>query len=401
MNANTRLLSEASARMINEVRMDFRRYLCSDIDWNNRLVCIKGAKGTGKTTLIRQHIRETFGASDKAFYASLDHLWFNAHDALELVDELYKDGVTHLFLDEVHHLKYWQQLIKNIYDLYPTMHLAYSGSSILRLDDNSGDLSRRQIDYDLAGLSFREYLKLEGVVDFAPVSLADITSRHLELAAEITRGINVIEHFRRYRESGYYPFFRDVSSGYLERLIATVNKVIDGDLPVIEKVEPDTIRKLKKMLAVLAETCPQTPKMAELYRQLNTDRNQGMKMLDLLERSGFINRVRSHKDTLKNLSYPEKLYCNNTNLMYALVAEPDVGTLRETFLVNQLSATHHQLKCPNAGDFVVDDKFTFEVGGKTKRFAQIADLPDSFVVVDDTAIGRGNKIPLWLFGFLY
>ena len=184
-------------------------------------------------------------------------------------------------------------------------------------------------------------------------------------------------------------------------MIESVNKVLECDLRVVEDVTPETIRKTKKMLAVLAETCPQTPKMAELYRQLETDRNQGVKMLSILERAGFINRIASHKDSLKNLSWPEKLYCNNTNIMHSLVSGPNTGTQRETFFVNQLLSAGHNMKCPSSGDFLIDDRWLVEVGGKGKGFDQIADIPESFVAADDIEIGRGNKIPLWLFGFLY
>ena len=395
------LLQEASDRMISMVSMDFRRYLCSRVNWDNRLICLKGAKGTGKTTLVRQHIKETFANSEAAFYLTLDHLWFTAHDPLSLIDGLYKNGVTNFFIDEVHHFHHWQLLIKNIYDLYPDVQVVYSGSSILRLDNQQGDLSRRQIEYELNGLSFREFIALESGVNHSSVSLEDVLTNHRELAAEITDGIKILPLFRKYLQNGFYPFYKEAASGYDERLIESVNKVLECDLPVVEDITPETIRKTKKMLAVLAETCPQTPKMAALYRQLETDRNQGVKMLNILERAGFINRIASHKDSLKNLSWPEKLYCNNTNIMHSLVAIPNIGTQRETFFVNQLLAAGHDLKCPASGDFLIDDRWLVEVGGKGKGFDQIADIPESFVAADDIEIGRGNKIPLWLFGFLY
>ena len=395
------MLKEISDRLIDGTSLDFKRYLFPKIDWRNRFICLKGAKGTGKTTLLRQFMKETFGLSESVYYLSFDHLWFTNHSALDLVDTLHKNGITHLFIDEVHHLEHWETVIKNIYDFYPDLHVAYSGSSILRMNSRDGDMSRRQICYDLKGLSFREFLSFEGIKDIAPISLEDILSHHREIAAEIARGIKVIGLFAKYGEYGYYPFYKESPSGYYQRIIECINKVIESDLPIVEDVTPATIRKTKRMLAVLAESCPQEPNMKALYRELETDRNQGLKMLDVLERAELISLLKTEKDKLKRMSAPEKIYCDNVNLMRALVPRADIGTLRETFFVNQLRAAGHTVSSPAKGDFLVDGEWLFEVGGKGKSFDQIKDLPKSYVAYDDVEIGSGNKIPLWLFGFLY
>ena len=357
MNEDITMLKEISDRLIVGTNLDFKRYLFPNIDWRNRFVCLKGAKGTGKTTILRQHIKEEFGLTDSVFYLSFDHLWFTNHSALDLVDTLQKNGVTHLFIDEVHHLDHWATVIKNIYDFYPDLHVAYSGSSILRLDSREGDMSRRQLCYDLKGLSFREFLSFEGVKSVAPVSFEDLLANHREIAAEIVADIKIIALFAKYNEHGYYPFYKESPSGYDQRIIECVNKVIECDLPIVEDVTPATIRKTKRMLAVLAESCPQEPNMRALYRELETDRT--------------------------------------------LVPRADVGTMRETFFVNQLRAAGHTVSSPAKGDFLVDGKWLFEVGGKGKTFRQIKDEPNSFIAYDDVEIGTGNKIPLWLFGFLY
>jgi len=401
MNADIQLLKEASDRLVSGVSLDFRRYLCSKIDWRNRFICLKGARGTGKTTLMRQRIKETFGVSEQAFYVSLDHFWFTAHSPLEFVDTLYKNGVTDLYLDEVHHIENGLALIKTLYDAYPDLRVVYSGSSILRLDNRSGDLSRRQLAYDLSGLSFREFVSLEGVKRLSSVTLEDIVTRHRELAMEITKGIKILPLFEKYQDHGFYPFYRESPSGYADRIIEVVNKVLQTDLPIVEDVTPSTIRKIRMMLEVLAESCPQEPRMNDLYRELETDRNQGLKMLDILQRAGLVQLLKTAKDKLKNLSSPRKIYCDNVNLMHALVAARDVGTERETFFVNQLRAAGHTVTSPEKGDFLVDGRWLFEVGGKGKGFEQIADIPESFVAADGMEIGTGNRIPLWLFGFLY
>ena len=401
MNEDILMLKELSDRLVSGTSLDFKRYLFSKIDWRNRFVCIKGAKGTGKTTIMRQAMKERFGLSESAYYLSFDHLWFTNHSALDLVDTLYKNGVTNLFIDEVHHLEHWANVVKNIYDFYPDLHVAYSGSSILRMDSREGDMSRRQVCYDLKGLSFREFLSFEGIKSMEPLPLKELLAHHREIAAEITRGLRIVGLFAKYNEYGYYPFYKESPSGYYQRIIECVNKVIESDLPIVEDVTPATIRKTKRMLAVLAESCPQQTNMKALYRELETDRNQGLKMLDVLERAELVSLLKTEKDKLKSMSAPEKIYCDNGNLMRALVPRADVGTLRETFFVNQLRAAGHTVSSPAQGDFLVDGEWLFEVGGKGKTFDQIKDLPKSYVACDDVEIGVGNKIPLWMFGLLY
>jgi len=391
-----------SNRQIREETSTFHRYLMDEIDWRDRLICIKGARGTGKTTMMRQRLKETFGEdSRQALYVSLDDLWFARHQLKDLVEFLYERGYTHLFVDEVHHLgRNWSQTIKNMTDQFRRMSVVYSGSSLLQLESAEGDLSRRQATYDLKGMSFREYLKLEGLADLAPVTFEEILSDHVRLAGEMDAKLKVLPHFEAYQEKGYYPFYRESYGRFKQRLMDTVNKVLDVYYPSIDDVSQETIRKTRKMLMVLAASCPQTPNMSSLYRELETGRDQGLRMLVALERAGLLALVDSKGMRLESLSKPEKIYCDNTNLMHALVPQVNEGVSRETYFFNQVRKDH-RVAHTGVGDFVVDERWTFEVGGKSKRFDQIADLPDSFVVNEDTAVGRGNKIPLWLFGCLY
>lgn len=391
-----------SNRLIRETDCGFHRYLSKEIDWNEPLVCIMGARGAGKTTLMLQHIKETFGeGSDKAIYMSLDSLWFSNNSVLESVEYLYSHGFTHVFLDEVHHVgKDWSLLLKNLSDQFPSMSFAYSGSSLLKLDKGRGDLSRRQSIYRLRGLSFREYLEFEGVGRYEPLELGQIVKDHISLASRICSDIKILPYFDKYRRCGFYPFYKRSPTHYLDQLLETVHKVLDVDYPGIEEVSQDTIRKAKKMLMILSSSCPQTPNMSALYRELGTERAQGLKMLSALERAGLLALLPPKGETLKNMSKPEKIYCDNTNLMYALVQNANIGTLRETFFCNQVRKDH-AVVFTERGDFLVDGKWTFEVGGKGKGFDQIKNLPDSYVVNDDVEVGFGNKIPLWLFGFLY
>ena len=393
---------ETSQRLVQAVSASFRRRLHSEINWENRLVCIRGAKGTGKTTLVLQHIRETFSpGNDRALYVSLDNIWFAAHDIADLADWHWKHGGTHLFLDEVHHLKQWQTVIKNLYDSYPSLYIVYTGSSMLRLEAGSGDLSRRRVPYTLPVLSFREYLQFENVLQAPPVKLETLLSEHRALAAGITRKTRVLEHFSRYLKHGCYPFYKEGVAEFDIRLREVVNQVLEIDYPTIDDVSVATTMKAKKMLVILAESVPQTPKMAQLYRELETDRNQGLKVLGALARAGLLQLLSSEKAALKYLSRPDKIFLDNPNLMHALVRDVDAGCERETFFLNQLRAAGHTVAYPPRGDFAVDGRWLFEVGGAGKGFSQIKDIPDSFIAADGIETGHGNKIPLWLFGFLY
>lgn len=402
-DADIRSLLDSSMRLVMSVSMDFRRYLQSKIDWNDRLICIKGPKGTGKTTLILQHIKEIFGAqSEKAVYLAADHIWFASHDIMEAVDYFNSHGYTHLFIDEVHHLPEWSRIIKTITDFYPQLNVVYSGSSILKLSKGSADLSRRQAVYNLKGLSFREFLSFTSTIEHESVPLADILRSHRDIAGDICAKVKILPLFEKYLEIGYYPIFQAVSAQFSERLVEIVNMVLDVDFPAIEDVTPATIRKTKKMLMVLAASCPQQPNMSALYRELETNRNLGLKMLGALERAELISSIATGADKIKNLSRPEKIFLGDTNLMYALVGNVQMGAVRETYFLNQLRAAGHLVMCPPAGDFLVDGRHLFEVGGRGKGFFdQIKDIPDSFVANDGVEVGFGNKIPLWLFGFMY
>ena len=389
-----------SAEKIAETSLSLKRYAYDDIDWNIRLIGLRGARGVGKTTLLLQKIRENDLERDKSLYLSLDSVWLDAKEIYLLAEYHVQHGGTRLVLDEVHYVKNWQQIIKNLYDDFRELKIAYTGSSLLRLKARQGDLSRRQIGYELPGLSFREFLKFEGVMDRQPLSLSEVLSGHVSIARDITKGVKILPLFERYFRSGYYPFYLEGVAKYEERIRQVVNQTLDSDWPSVEDVTSETIRKARKMLRILAALPPQTPKMNRLYAELDTERQQGLKILYALERAGLLNLLASDFDALDNLSSPEKIYCENTNLMYALTPDADIGTAREAFFLNQV-ANGHAVTYPKKGDFLVDDRWLFEIGGKGKTFKQIKDVPDSFVVNDGVEIGFGNKIPLWLFGFLY
>lgn len=379
----------------------FKRYLIGKIDWRDNLIAIKGAKGTGKTTMLLQHIKESFTDKDKALYLSLDNLWFETHSINDLIEYHYTHGGTHLFLDEVHYYPKWKTLIKNINDDYPGLHVVYTGSSMLKIDSGVADLSRRQLPYTLHGMSFREYLLYEGLAEMEPISLDLLLRDHRRIAEDIlSNGMKILPAFGEYLRYGYYPFYKSVYSGFEIRLQQVVNHVLENDYPIIEGVEQSTIRKTKKMFMILAEQVPQTPNMSHLYNELETDRNQGLKMLYALEKAGLLALLSDKPKHIDKLSRPEKIFMDNSNLMYAYAMAPNIGTVRETFFLSQL-AVDHSVTYPAKGDFLVDGKYLFEIGGRKKSFEQIKDVADSYLAVDDTEIGHHNRIPLWMFGLLY
>ncbi|MBQ6684436.1 MAG: AAA family ATPase [Bacteroidales bacterium] len=394
-------LYRTSARLVGQTKTTFYRYLYDQVKWTGRLTAIKGARGVGKTTMMLQSMKERFaGQPERALYVSLDNLWFANHSLTEVVEYHYTHGGTHLFIDEVHKYPAWQTLMKNIYDEYPDLYVAFTGSSMLKIDNSKADLSRRMSDYTLHGLSFREFLNFEAGIKVPVIALDELLKNHVQIAMDLALQTKVLPLFEAYLEHGFYPFYKENMDDFNERLKRVVYAVLNEDVPAMEEITYPTIQKLQRMLMILAERVPQTPKMNELYAILETTREQGLKMMGLLQRAALLQLLSTETKEFHHLSKPDKIYLHNPNLMYALTDRPDKGTLRETFFVNQLSAVG-RVSYPRKGDFLVNHKYLFEVGGKNKTFDQIKDFHDSFLAIDDVETGFGNRIPLWMFGLLY
>ncbi len=378
----------------------FKRYLYDCINWNVRLIGIKGARGVGKTTLLMQHIKETFTKLDNVLYVSLDNMWFNNHCLEELVEFLYTHGVVNVYFDEVHKYKNWTQLLKNFYDSYPDLNIVYTGSAMLAIDNSKTDLSRRQSLYTLNGLSFREYLEYEGIATIPAISLENLLDVHIGYAMEMASKIRVLKYFDEYLSKGYYPYYKEAGDDYLMRVAEVTQLVIDSDIPAVEYITYTTIQKIKKLLMVIAENVPLEPNINKLSAELESTRDQTLKMLYLLDRAALLYLLTDKVKDYKHLTGPKKVYLNNANLMHALSGRTSEGTLRETFFANQVGAGS-TLTMPKQGDFMADGKYLFEVGGSRKTFNQIANLPNSYLALDDIETGNGNRIPLWTFGCLY
>jgi len=388
-------------KRIETERSSMLRYLHNDIDWNDRLICIVGARGTGKTTMLLQHIKQTFVDKSKALYVSLDNLWFFKNTLTELCDHFAAFGGTHIFIDEVHRYPNWANELKTIYDNYPELHIVFTGSSILQIYNADADLSRRAVRFELHGLSFREYLSLENALEISALSLGEILTNHGNIAADITSKVKILPLYKAYLEHGYYPFYRESIKNYFMKLMNVINVVIETDLTAVEKIDYNGVYSIKKLLMILASLVPYTPNIERLSNEMTLNRASTLKYLSFLDKAELINMLLPPNKGMSMLTKPDKIYLNNTNLQYTLTAEKvDDGNIRETFFVNQLMVTH-KISASKKGDFLVDEKYTFEIGGKNKSFDQIKDIENSFVAADDIEVGWGNKIPLWLFGLMY
>ena len=394
-------LIDTSNRLVKTVNDSFTRYLFNKITWEERLIGIVGAKGTGKTTLLLQHIKRNFPDKEKALYASLDHIRFAKKSLWDLAEQFNAYGGTHLFLDEVHKYPTWAREIKNIYDSFPDMNVVFTGSSMLEIYKQSVDLSRRVVSYELKGLSFREFLEFEYNLKLEKRHLEDILNHHREITNTLIFDFKILPAFKKYLQTGYYPFYKKSKGNYYYAIQQAVNKTLEEDLPAIEPIEYSTILKLKKMLAIISEMLPYQPNTTELGANMETARQLVVKYLYLLDKAGILMCIPDSKEKLNALSKPEKVYLENTNILHALAKESaNPGNLRETFFANQLREKH-TVKVAKNGDFIVDNQYIFEIGGKNKTGEQIKNINNAFVIADDIEIGFQNKIPLWLFGFLY
>ena len=387
-------------RKIAKIDLRFKRYLYTQINWNARLIGIKGPRGVGKTTMLLQHILDNEEDVDQTLYASLDDLWFSNHTLMDLVDWASQHGIKRLYLDEVHRYDQWSANLKNIYDNYPDMSIVYTSSSLLIMDNSKVDLSRRQTLYTLYGMSFREFLSFENAIQIAPLSLDELLQHHVRYAMQITSDIKVALLFEAYLHHGYYPFYSESVEDFLIRLREVVSVVIDTDMPAVESVSFETIQKVRRLLMIICERVPFEPNMSELWKQLATNNELGLRMLYALDKAQILGLLTSKTKNYKYLSKPDKIFLGNSNLMHALCAKVEKGNERETYFFSQLRVSN-DLKYPKQGDFFINDKYLFEVGGRKKSFEQIADIPNSFLAVDDTEVGLGNRIPLWMFGLLY
>lgn len=389
-----------SNKRIREYSLDFVRYL--EIDEEDRFISIRGARGCGKTTFLHQLIKRKYTLDGSVIYVNLDDVYFSNHRLIDFVEDFVLLGGKYLFLDEVHKYPDWSKELKTIYDNYSKLKIIFTSSSILEVYKGEADLSRRLVNYDMEGLSFREFLEFDKGLKFPKVSLEEIIKNHVEIAHEICSKTTIMLAFKEYLSYGYYPYFKESKKKYHEKLVNTVKLILEIDLPSsIKKIEYENVYKLRKLLIYLAMNGPYKPDITKLSAQLEISRNSTLLFLNYLSSAKTINLLKGDKNNESIYTKPEKVFLNNTNLVYALGANvSDIGAIREIFFMNQLSAKHKVGHTP-VGDFFVNDALYFEIGGKRKTFEQLKNTPNSFIAADDMEVGMGNKIPLWLFGMMH
>lgn len=394
-------LFEKSVKKISTVPGKTIRDFRKTINWDNRLIALKGSRGVGKTTLLLQHIKQTLPFNEQTLYVSLDNIFFSGNTLIDLADSFVKNGGQFLFLDEVHRYRNWSQEIKNIYDDYPELHVVFTGSSVLQIKKSGGDLSRRAVYYNLPGLSLREYIKFSKGIEFSAFSLEDIINNHIQICSEIISRIKPIAVFNEYLKYGYYPFFMEGKPEYYGKLSEIVNTILEVDLPNTHDISFLSIEKLKKLLYIISVSVPFSPNIQKLSENTGITRNTIVLYLNYLQEARIIDLLYTKFKGISLLQKPEKIYLHHPNLHYALAGETtNTGSIRESFFSNQLSFGHSIIS-PEKGDFKVDNKYIFEVGGRDKNFTQITDISNSFIAADNIEIGYKNTVPLWLFGFLY
>jgi len=395
------ILFETQKKLVRNLGVDFQRSLLSKLPLDERAIMLFGARGSGKTTLFLQHLKETY-KQNEALYITLDDIYFRQHTLVETAREFAQNNGKILLLDEVHKYPEWSREIKNIYDLLPELKLLITCSSILELQKSGADLSRRVLNFHLPELSFREFLGIKYGFDLPVFSFDEIIKNHENCAEEIIKIIDKpLFYFKQYLDWGAYPIFKETKYVH-QRLKQTINLIIDTDLPSVVPIEFSTLNQVKKLLYIIAQSVPFTPNITKLASQIGCNRTKLYEMLAMLSAAKLIYGLYHNVNNSSILNKPEKIFLHNTNLMFALCEKkPEVGTLRETFFINMIESASHKITYTAKGDFKVNEKYVFEIGGKNKTNAQTKELSNAFLAKDEIETGYNNSIPLWLFGFMY
>jgi predicted AAA+ superfamily ATPase len=395
-----RTIYEISAKSVELVSTQHIRTQIEWLDQRERMICIKGSRGVGKTTLLLQFAKTRL--HDKHYvFISLDNLFFTENRLLDFADDFSKNGGKYLLIDEVHYYPNWSVELKNIYDSLPDLRIIYSGSSLLHLTGGRADLSRRSIMHLLPGLSLREFIKFSENIEFPAYSLKDIIQNHTAISKTIWTKIKPIKKYNEYIEIGYFPFFLEGKENYKNKLLETINQVLESDLPYAAKISYSNINKLKQLLYIISESAPFRPNIGKLSERIGISKNTLKDYLHYMADALLISLLHKQSKGISRLTKPEKIYLHNPNFMMAIPGSlVNIGNLRETFFYNQVSHGH-QVNYTDNGDFLVDNRYIFEIGGKNKTTRQISGIVNSFLVLDNIETGNKKEIPLWLFGFLY
>ena len=395
-------LRKLEKRILKEVSSKYRRYLYKTIDFDSQMIGIVGARGVGKTTLLLQYLQELKenNESYKSLYFSYDYPTNVDIKLIELVEEFTKIGGEYLIIDEIHKYDNFSLDLKAIYDFYPKLNVIFTGSCATSIYNSQADLSRRVVLYYMNGLSYREFLELKLGLNLPSFSLEEILQNHIKITDSLSEKFLPLEHMQEYLTFGYYPFYFKDQNQYLRQLNAVINQTIDIDLVNLGLVKQSFTNKLKKLLLIISESNPFELNITKVAANIEVSRNTLYAYLQHLDKGGLVNIVGSSKKGISKLSKPEKLYLNNTNIFYTFATESKIGTIRETFFVSQLKHLH-TIEISDKGDFVIDKRYTFEVGGEGKSFHQVKEIKNSYLIIDTDSTENQYKIPLWLMGFLY
>lgn len=400
-------LYRKSNRLLANTGTDIVREKMGEIHWNAPLICIIGAKGVGKSTLIKQYLKLHYEPGDRRMlYCSADTVDFSTRTLLGLAEEFTIGGGELLVIDEIHKYKpgttNWSREIKEIRELFPSLKMIVSGSSLLRLKEGDADLSRRAVKYTLPGLSFREALHFYHGLSFPIWTLEDILSHPYDLWQTVSKKCKPVALFKEYMEKGYYPFLLEGEGEYHTKIEQVVNYIIETELPQICKVDVANVRKLQALVAMICSETPFELNANRIAAALEIGRDTVVEYLKYLGDAKVLNLLYSGTKKVGKLSKPDKVYLENPNIMYALApTKVEIGTLREVFAVGSLSESHTVEYGKTQGDFKIDGRYTFEIGGRNKNFTQIAGVKDSYIFADDWDMPDGAKLPLWMLGFLY
>ena len=400
-------LFRKSDRLLANTQTEIIRDKMNEIHWNAQLVTIMGAKGVGKSTLIKQYLKENYRLGDRRIlYCSADTVDFSMRTLVGLAEDFSIHGGELLAIDVIHKYKSgttdWSREIKEIHELYPDLKLIVSGSSLLRLREGDADLSRRAVKYTMPGLSFRESLRFYHGLEFKRWALDDILAHPYDLWQEVSSKCKPVVLFKEYLEKGYYPFLLEGEGEYYTKIEQVVNYIIETELPQICKVDVANVRKLQALIALICSEVPFELNANKIAAAIEIGRDTVVEYLKYLGDAKVLNLLYSDKKKIGKLSKPDKVYLENPNILYALTpTKAEIGTLRETFAICSLSESHTVEYGKAQGDFKVDGKYTFEIGGRSKGFSQIAGVENSYIFADDWAMPDGAKLPLWMLGFLY
>ena len=400
-------LFRKSDRLLANTQTEIIRDKMNEIHWNAQLVTIMGAKGVGKSTLIKQYLKQNYRLGDRRIlYCSADTVDFSMRTLVGLAEEFSIHGGELLAIDEIHKYKSgttdWSREIKEIHELYPDLKLIVSGSSLLRLREGDADLSRRAVKYTMPGLSFRESLRFYHGLEFKRWALDDILDHPYDLWQEVSSKCKPVVLFKEYLEKGYYPFLLEGEGEYYTKIEQVVNYIIEAELPQICKVDVANVRKLQALIALICSEVPFELNANKIAAAIEIGRDTVVEYLKYLGDAKVLNLLYSDKKKIGKLSKPDKVYLENPNILYALTpTTAEIGTLRETFAICSLSESHTVEYGKAQGDFKVDGKYTFEIGGRSKGFSQIVGVENSYIFADDWDMPDGAKLPLWMLGFLY